>query len=233
MIYAGNTGMDAATLHSGIALRAAGAALAACLFFHPASAGDNTQVVPVYSGTGGNQAWVELETEGRRSTATPFVAVDEGGLRKLLENPDDNGSLAIPVPRLMRLVERARKAAARAEEHLRGQDPDIDFRLAEGGGPPLCVLDDFPYDSASHVMRAGETICLVTDGVTEAMNAAGELYGRARLEAALAGIPASATAAEIGEAVKVDVSRFTAGAEASDDVTILVLQWHGPGASGS
>jgi F-type H+-transporting ATPase subunit epsilon len=28
-------------------------------------------------------------------------------------------------------VERARKAAERAEEHLRGDDPDIDFRLAE------------------------------------------------------------------------------------------------------
>lgn len=28
-------------------------------------------------------------------------------------------------------VERARKAADRAEEHLRGKDPDVDFRLAE------------------------------------------------------------------------------------------------------
>jgi F-type H+-transporting ATPase subunit epsilon len=28
-------------------------------------------------------------------------------------------------------VERARKAADRAEEHLRGKDPDVDFRLVE------------------------------------------------------------------------------------------------------
>ena len=28
-------------------------------------------------------------------------------------------------------VERARKAAARAEEHMRGKDPDVDFRLVE------------------------------------------------------------------------------------------------------
>lgn len=103
-------------------------------------------------------------------------------------------------------------------------------RLADGGGPPLCVIDDFPYEAASHVIGAGQMICLVTDGVTEAMNAAGELYGRQRLEAVLAAVNPKATAPEVGEAIRADVARFAAGAEASDDLTILIVRWHGPGA---
>jgi serine phosphatase RsbU (regulator of sigma subunit)/CHASE2 domain-containing sensor protein len=107
-------------------------------------------------------------------------------------------------------------------------------RLAEGGGPPLCVVDDFPYESAAHTLRPGETLCLITDGVTEAMNGAGDLYGRARLDAVLTALPAPASAAEVGEAVKADVARFIGGAEPSDDLTIVVVQWKGrPAATGS
>ncbi|HSE92214.1 MAG TPA: CHASE2 domain-containing protein [Methylomirabilota bacterium] len=102
-------------------------------------------------------------------------------------------------------------------------------RLGRDSGPPLCVLDDFPYVAASCTLRPGEIICLITDGVTEAMNTAGELYGRDRLEAVVAGPGPTATAVEIGEAIRRDVARFSAGTEPSDDVTILVVQWRGPG----
>ncbi len=107
-------------------------------------------------------------------------------------------------------------------------------RLGEDTGPPLCVLDDFPYVAAPSTLRVGDTICLVTDGVTEAMNPAGDLYGRARLEALIASLGPAATAAEIGEAIRRDVERFAAGAAPADDVTILVVQWRGPdGAAGA
>jgi adenylate cyclase len=91
------------------------------------------------------------------------------------------------------------------------------------------VIDDFPYVAASHQMRPGETICLVTDGVTEAVNAGGELYGRRRLDRILGGLGPSATAVEVGEAIRADVGRFAGGAEASDDLTILVVRWTGGG----
>ena len=99
--------------------------------------------------------------------------------------------------------------------------------LAEGAGPPLCVIDDFPYVTASYGMRPGETLCLVTDGVTEAFNLAGELYSRKRLEAVLAAVPPSATVREVGEAIGQDVARFAAGAEPSDDLTVLIVRWNG------
>lgn len=107
-----------------------------------------------------------------------------------------------------------------------GGDASILGRLGDGG-PPLCVIDDFPYAPASRRLRPGETVCLVTDGVTEAGNAAGEFYGRARLEAVLARAGTDASPAEVGAAIREDVARFTAGAEASDDLTIVVVRWRG------
>jgi serine phosphatase RsbU (regulator of sigma subunit) len=99
--------------------------------------------------------------------------------------------------------------------------------LEEGGGPPLCVDEDFAYVSATYRMRPGEAVCLVTDGVTEAVSAGGAFYGRARLRDALGAVGAGANAAKIGEAVRGDVERFAAGHEQSDDMAILVVQWAG------
>ena len=68
----------------------------------------------------------------------------------------------------------------------------------------------------------------MTDGVTEATSAAGEFYGRARLEALLAGMPPGAIPEEVGEAIRRDVERFAAGVEAADDLALLILRWNGP-----
>jgi serine phosphatase RsbU (regulator of sigma subunit)/CHASE2 domain-containing sensor protein len=101
-------------------------------------------------------------------------------------------------------------------------------RLSASGGPPLCVLDEFPYEASRYRMRRGEILCLATDGVTEATSAAGEFYGRARLEALLAGMPPEAGPDEVGEAVRRDVERFAVGVEAADDLALLILRWNGP-----
>ncbi len=101
-------------------------------------------------------------------------------------------------------------------------------RLADGGGPPLCVLDRFPYAASSRRLTRGDAICLVTDGVLEAMSPKAETYGRARFEALLEKVGRAASAAEIGEAIRLEVSRFADGVEQSDDMAILVLRWKGP-----
>jgi adenylate cyclase len=101
-------------------------------------------------------------------------------------------------------------------------------RLTEGGGPPLCAVDGFEYVAAARRLEPGDTLCLITDGITEAARADGELYGRARLEALLGGLGDAGSAAEIGEAVRRDVVAFTGDAEASDDMAILVLRFTGP-----
>jgi serine phosphatase RsbU (regulator of sigma subunit)/CHASE2 domain-containing sensor protein len=101
-------------------------------------------------------------------------------------------------------------------------------RLSASGGPPLCVVDEFPYEASRYRMRRGELLCLVTDGVTDATNGAGEFYGRARLEAVLADTSPEAGPDAVGEAVRRDVERFAAGVEAADDLALLILRWNGP-----
>ncbi|HKP67072.1 MAG TPA: CHASE2 domain-containing protein, partial [Casimicrobiaceae bacterium] len=49
-------------------------------------------------------------------------------------------------------------------------------RLADGDGPPLCAVDDFTYQPARVQLRPGDVLCVVSDGVTEAVNASGELF---------------------------------------------------------
>jgi serine phosphatase RsbU (regulator of sigma subunit)/CHASE2 domain-containing sensor protein len=101
-------------------------------------------------------------------------------------------------------------------------------RLQEGGGPPLCSVDGFPYTAGARALEPGDTVVMITDGVTEAAREDGRLYGRARLEALLAGLGDAATAEEVGEAIRRDVAGFTRGAEPSDDMAVLVIRFNGP-----
>ena len=101
-------------------------------------------------------------------------------------------------------------------------------RLEEGGGPPLCVLDGFSYVAAEHRMSRGGIVCVVSDGVTEAMNPAGELYGAGRLRQALERGRNAENPAALVNVIRADVAQFVGGAEAADDLTLLVLRWNGP-----
>jgi serine phosphatase RsbU (regulator of sigma subunit)/CHASE2 domain-containing sensor protein len=105
-----------------------------------------------------------------------------------------------------------------------GAVPEI---VEHAGGPPLCVIEGFDYPSGHRALAPGEWLCVVTDGVTEAMNPRNELYGAARLKALLAGLvqaPPDAIVTAIGD----DVRRFAGAAEQSDDLTLLCVRWNGP-----
>ena len=99
------------------------------------------------------------------------------------------------------------------------------------GGPPLCVVDDFSYQVQAVQLRAGDRLCMVTDGITEATNASGDLFGSGRLRAALAAMPPMATAGDVTSQVRHAVGLFVAGAEPSDDLAILVVHWHAAAAT--
>ena len=95
------------------------------------------------------------------------------------------------------------------------------------GGPPLCVMDDFPYAAETRQLEPGDLVCMTTDGVTEAMTGAGALIGRGAVERILAAMPSDASAHDITVALRAAVADFVAGAEPSDDLTILTLRWRG------
>jgi serine phosphatase RsbU (regulator of sigma subunit) len=95
-------------------------------------------------------------------------------------------------------------------------------RLVDGGGPPLCVLDDFEYRAAHTRIAPGEIVCVVSDGVTEAAAPSGALYGTARVDAALSRVT---SAQAVVDTLRADVAAFAAGAPQSDDMTVLALRW--------
>jgi adenylate cyclase len=100
-------------------------------------------------------------------------------------------------------------------------------RLAPPQGPPLCVVEEFSYATARRELLPGEWLCVVTDGATEAMNKAREFFGGERLRASLGWAPGDEDAGALLARLHADVARFTAGAEPADDLTLLVVRWHG------
>ena len=100
-------------------------------------------------------------------------------------------------------------------------------RLGDSGGPPLGVIDEFPFPSASRTLVPGEWICVVTDGATEAMNPELAFFGGDRLRTALGGIPEDASPDALIQQLRDDVRKFANGAEAPDDLTLLAVKWNG------
>jgi serine phosphatase RsbU (regulator of sigma subunit) len=98
--------------------------------------------------------------------------------------------------------------------------------VAMEGGLPLATLAGYAYPLEKLRLAPGEALVIITDGVREAQNASGGLFGGDRTRAALAGwfpaLPAAAATAALVGAVR----GFEAGTPASDDLTVMALCWH-------
>jgi serine phosphatase RsbU (regulator of sigma subunit) len=107
---------------------------------------------------------------------------------------------------------------------------DAPRRIDDGDGPPLCAAPGYPYQGASCRLLPGERLCLMTDGVSEAQNAAGELFGPARVEQAMRTLQQQdAGANAVVRTLLAAVQDFVGGADPADDLTLLALRWRGPG----
>ena len=96
--------------------------------------------------------------------------------------------------------------------------------LLSSGGLLLGVMDGAGYERGAVRLEPGDVVALFTDGVTEAMNPAGEEYLEERLEAALQRTHTK-SAADIVDLVQKDIAKFTGNAEElSDDLTMLVVK---------
>jgi sigma-B regulation protein RsbU (phosphoserine phosphatase) len=88
----------------------------------------------------------------------------------------------------------------------------------------LGVRADALYRAAQIRLRAGESLFLYTDGLTEAMDRAANLFSESRLQACLQKLT-RATPSELIHGAVSAVKHFTTGAEQSDDITTLALQY--------
>jgi serine phosphatase RsbU (regulator of sigma subunit)/CHASE2 domain-containing sensor protein len=95
-------------------------------------------------------------------------------------------------------------------------------RINGAGGPPLCMLEDFDYPTQHLQLNAGDSLLLLTDGVTEAMNSDAEQYGMGRVNEILQA--SDPHPAKLITALRDDVRRFVEMTEASDDLTLLALR---------
>ena len=92
------------------------------------------------------------------------------------------------------------------------------------GGPPLCVAETYPYPVETHTLGPGETLFAFTDGLTEAQDPAGELFGRTRAHAAMARAAKAGDVSASVDLLVAEVRAFEAGGEPSDDLTILAVR---------
>lgn len=89
----------------------------------------------------------------------------------------------------------------------------------------LAGLDGMKFENNETELHPGDRLFLYTDGVTEALNPAEELYGDDRLQQTLNRPDIKNQAIEgVIQAVKDDIGVFAQGAEQADDITMLLLE---------
>jgi len=100
---------------------------------------------------------------------------------------------------------------------------DGTWRFEERGGVPLGMFRDSRYYEYFETIEPGEVLVLYTDGVTEAMNAAGEEYGRERLIAAVRACR-DQPARDMIDFMHRDLIAWTEGHGITDDVTFFIVK---------
>ncbi len=123
---------------------------------------------------------------------------------------------------------RLRLASAGHDAPLRVAADGKVRQIAMENGPPVGLDPDAEFPAHELLLRDGEALVTFTDGVTEARDPDGVLFGEKRLVAALAQ-PHPPNAAGLLACIYEAVERYAAGAEQADDLTLLVLRWHAPG----
>lgn len=104
--------------------------------------------------------------------------------------------------------------------------------LRAKGGRELLRATGVPFGVDGHafhrigesVLMPGDGLFVYSDGITEAFNQQGELYGVERLERVLERVRGRTSGEAIAE-VLADTGRFTAGTEQSDDIACLALRY--------
>ncbi|MGW3995022.1 PP2C family protein-serine/threonine phosphatase [Amycolatopsis sp. NPDC004772] len=108
-----------------------------------------------------------------------------------------------------------------------GHNPPVLVRASGGHelltptGPAVGMMPGSAYTLGHTSLQRGDTLFLYTDGVVEARDRAGALFGMDRMTAvaARAGTAAEKLLLEMEDTL----SRFVSGAEQSDDITMLAL----------
>jgi sigma-B regulation protein RsbU (phosphoserine phosphatase) len=120
-------------------------------------------------------------------------------------------------------------AANAGHEYPAIMQPDGRFDLIKDKhGFVIGGMSGIKYKEYELELKPGSKLFLYTDGVPEATDAAKELFGTERMLDAL-NVNTNAPSKDILQNVKNAVDRFVKDAEQFDDLTMLVLEYKGPG----
>ena len=98
--------------------------------------------------------------------------------------------------------------------------------LKDRHGLPLGCMEGMKYKEYDLHLDPGDTLYVYTDGVPEAINAAEEQYGEARMLKALSR-STKASMKKLLPSVKRDMDKFVGEADQFDDITMLGFRYNG------
>ncbi len=87
----------------------------------------------------------------------------------------------------------------------------------------LGAFEDFPFEQDTVSLRPGDLVVVLSDGITEAMNADGELFGVDRLKPVLLE-GRSLSLESLADSVFRAVHDHVKNAPQSDDITLLLMR---------
>jgi len=100
---------------------------------------------------------------------------------------------------------------------------DGSFERLSEGGTPLGLFDGVEYDSGNAELMPGDVLLIFSDGVSETWNEDEEDFGDERLVNLVADRP-EADAKELETEILAALARYSGGAKAADDRTLVVLK---------
>lgn len=106
----------------------------------------------------------------------------------------------------------------------RGTEGSKSKYITEKSGPVLAFLDGIEYTSFTFSLSPGDLLFLYTDGVTEALDSKGSLFGEERLENAV-NVVAKPNPKSVCNVVRMAVAAFAEGVPQADDLTVLAVEY--------
>jgi len=96
-------------------------------------------------------------------------------------------------------------------------------QIIEATGLPLGLFDDAEYDQFTYTAETGDVFVFFSDGILDAGNKSGDMFGRTRVDQIVTQHCAS-SAEEIVKAIFKAVAEHATGVEAFDDQTVVVIK---------
>jgi len=98
--------------------------------------------------------------------------------------------------------------------------------VIEATGLPLGLFDEAEYDELHFKMKPGDLFVFFSDGILDARNRQGDLFGRGRVEKIIAQ-NSDSTASQLVDVIFKAVADHSAGVETFDDQTVVAIRVRG------